>query len=459
MDLNPAFDVAPVVGDDRTARYGLQDIIASRTATVRAVCGRILRRPSDVEDAVQETFIKFARSAERIHTNVDAWLCACARTTAMDTAKRLRGRSYRCAAMPAAVAAPDADARVDDDSLRALDQCLAELSPLDRRVVVAHVVNGRTQDDIADELRVSKAAVSKRLIKAMAALRAKLARRGVAASVAALVAMASARAQASEATTTAVAGAHAHRTAAGAVRRFMTTFAMVAVIVAAAVAMHRAPPAPEPAAAVAPPAAPAPEWKRIGDFPGTTGPDGLSLRATAGQLPRDDRDLRLSGRYLADPRVCGLRAAEPHVLDRPLRLTFTVSLPEVAGPHVAALLELYRADGSAAGAYMLGIEGAQRVLGQTLSLAEPDEAVDVVASMRSGEAIAAGTHQVEIVVSADTITATVDGRALPAQHLAGTAVAGCWALVYAASNPACADGAEVALSALRVDQAPPSPAH
>src|SRR4051812_18412933 len=85
---------------DRFAASGdgaaFEELVREYQGMVYNTCVSVLERPSaDVDDAVQETFLKLARSAGSIHGNVPAWLHACARTTALDCRRRQRVRSAR----------------------------------------------------------------------------------------------------------------------------------------------------------------------------------------------------------------------------------------------------------------------------------------------------------------------------------------------------------------------------
>jgi RNA polymerase sigma-70 factor (ECF subfamily) len=51
---------------------------------VASVCRRYFRRPQDVEDAVQETFLKLFRHAEAVRGEVASWLISTAHTTSVD---------------------------------------------------------------------------------------------------------------------------------------------------------------------------------------------------------------------------------------------------------------------------------------------------------------------------------------------------------------------------------------
>src|SRR4051812_35959424 len=73
-----------------------EELVREYQAMVYNTCLGVLERPSaDVDDAVQETFLKLARSAGSIHGNIAAWLHACARTTALDRRRRQRVRTAR----------------------------------------------------------------------------------------------------------------------------------------------------------------------------------------------------------------------------------------------------------------------------------------------------------------------------------------------------------------------------
>ncbi|MBA3846690.1 MAG: sigma-70 family RNA polymerase sigma factor, partial [Planctomycetes bacterium] len=66
------------------------DLIRPHVGLVLKVCRKILRSHADIDDAVQETFIKLARNRSQIQSNIVSWLYACARTTALDVARRVR---------------------------------------------------------------------------------------------------------------------------------------------------------------------------------------------------------------------------------------------------------------------------------------------------------------------------------------------------------------------------------
>ena len=63
---------------------------------VASICRRYVIEPADVEDAVQETFVKLSRRAHEVSGEVGTWLATVAGTTALDFSRRsLRERVRR----------------------------------------------------------------------------------------------------------------------------------------------------------------------------------------------------------------------------------------------------------------------------------------------------------------------------------------------------------------------------
>jgi RNA polymerase sigma factor (sigma-70 family) len=154
---------------------------------VYTTCQRILDRcPGEVDDAVQETFLKLARSAPRIESNLGAWLHSCARTTALNRLRSVRLRSRRefeIGTSQAAVALADAEAPEDPleqhDELQVIEDLVDELPKQERELVVAYYYLGQTQQQIADRLGVSQVAVQKRLKGVLEVLRHRCTKRGL----------------------------------------------------------------------------------------------------------------------------------------------------------------------------------------------------------------------------------------------------------------------------------------
>lgn len=154
---------------------------------VWGVCQRVLRDATDAEDAFQATFLVLARKASvvRWRESIGGWLHAVAqrvawkaRTTAARTAElaqRLEQRENE--------AMPDADPlkQAAGQELRTiLDEELAHLPEKYRAPLVLCYLEGRTNEEAADQLGWTKGTVSGRLSRARDLLRRRLARRGLA---------------------------------------------------------------------------------------------------------------------------------------------------------------------------------------------------------------------------------------------------------------------------------------
>ena len=158
---------------------------------VHATCAQILSHcPGEIDDAVQETFVRLAANAGVIESNLGGWLQSCARTTALNRLRSARLRSRREAAV-----ASERPVEVDDqqslpdrqEELRLLDAEVDDLPEGERELVIAYFYLGHTQQQIADHLGFSQVAIQKRLKVVLARLRQRCIRRGV--SVSALLAM------------------------------------------------------------------------------------------------------------------------------------------------------------------------------------------------------------------------------------------------------------------------------
>src|SRR5690349_3311259 len=123
-------------------------LVAQFRPMVERVCRRYLIDPSDLDDVVQETFLKLARKAEAVQGDVGAWLRATAGTTALDFARRsLRRRMHTgvlarmqreaAAGLPWAVLQPR------------LDEALEGLDPGSRELVLARFFEEAAVKEIA----------------------------------------------------------------------------------------------------------------------------------------------------------------------------------------------------------------------------------------------------------------------------------------------------------------------
>jgi cytochrome c peroxidase len=145
------------------------------------ICRSLLANEADAEDAFQATFLVLAQKAGAIRkkSSVGSWLHGVAYRTALkaraEFARRQKHEPRGCGPAPAAPA--------DDLTWREVQQALhAELNRLSvcyRAPLVLCYLEGRTQDEAALLLSVSRATVKKRLEAARALLRQRLGRRGL----------------------------------------------------------------------------------------------------------------------------------------------------------------------------------------------------------------------------------------------------------------------------------------
>jgi|GEM_PF-2379761 len=160
-------------------------LVSRHGPTVLGVCRRFLRDPNDVDDAFQATFVILARKASglRDRNALGPWLHGVAfkvASRARVEAERRRRREaadHRDIAMIQApeTGAPDLRWLLDEEILRLPDKL--------RLPVVLCLIEGRTYDEAAEQLRWSAAMVRGRLAEARGKLRARLTRRGAAPSV------------------------------------------------------------------------------------------------------------------------------------------------------------------------------------------------------------------------------------------------------------------------------------
>jgi RNA polymerase sigma factor (sigma-70 family) len=156
-------------------------------AMVYHTCRRILGNPADAEDAAQNCFYQLVRNVRSVRPPVGPWLHRVAVRVSLAMVHGERARHAREICAVAAPPTPDAETweRIKAD----VDECIAGMPDRLRTVVVLHYLEGRTQEDIAAQLRVSQSTVSRRLEGGLDALRKKLVRAGILAPGAALAAL------------------------------------------------------------------------------------------------------------------------------------------------------------------------------------------------------------------------------------------------------------------------------
>ena len=146
---------------------------------ILATCRRVVRQPQDVDDAVQETFLRLAQKAGELRSNLGAWLHRCAVNVSTDLNRRRSTRakheSAAAAAKGGAAAATAEDAQQTLAELREhLDAALGRIDDDQRKLIIQRYFVGRPQVELASEAGVSPSTISSRLDQAIEALRRQL---------------------------------------------------------------------------------------------------------------------------------------------------------------------------------------------------------------------------------------------------------------------------------------------
>jgi len=246
------------------------ELVEGHKNMVFAACRRVLGNRADAEDAAQDCFLKLAEAAGRLKAPISGWLHTVAVRSSIDilrseTARKTRERTVaKSDVQPTDVRWAGVEADVD--------AALESLSKRLRMPIVLRFLEGRTQEEVAAALGVSRRTVATRLDRGIELLRRRLKRAGVVAPAVALTAMLTAStAEAAPAALTvtlgkmALSGASATKVAAAGGGTLLTLKTAAALVVAAgagagALAIHQAtrPPRPAPLAAV-----PAAQVKRV----------------------------------------------------------------------------------------------------------------------------------------------------------------------------------------------------
>ncbi|HEY7070536.1 MAG TPA: sigma-70 family RNA polymerase sigma factor [Acidimicrobiales bacterium] len=167
------------------------ELVRRHGPAVLAVCRRITRDRADADDAFQATFLALARKADRLRQRsaVGGWLFGAAvraARKALARSCRRRGRETPVGELPDV---PDQSPGGPDlETVRAVLEEVAGLSPAYRAAVVLCELEGRTRADAARELGVPEGTLSSRLAAARKVLAARFRDRGLAPAALAAVA-------------------------------------------------------------------------------------------------------------------------------------------------------------------------------------------------------------------------------------------------------------------------------
>lgn len=148
---------------------------------VLGVCQRLLRDPADVEDAFQAAFFVLARKAGSIRkvNSIGSWLHGVARRLAHKCRVAQARRSVHERESSRQEMFEPSDAITWNELRGVLDDELAKMDGMFRAPLVLCFLEGRTQDEAARQLGLSKRTLRRRLERGRERLRNRLTRRGI----------------------------------------------------------------------------------------------------------------------------------------------------------------------------------------------------------------------------------------------------------------------------------------
>lgn len=117
---------------------------------------RRLGNRQDAEDITAQVFYKAARGLDPAYSEPErrSWLYRAARTAIADVWRSYGGT--KVVALEWYVAAPETTTRPNDDADRRVERILAELTPIQRRVLELRFLEGRTSRETANELGLTE---------------------------------------------------------------------------------------------------------------------------------------------------------------------------------------------------------------------------------------------------------------------------------------------------------------
>lgn len=160
------------------------ELVRRHSGMVYATCLRMLHNPHDAEDVVQDTFLALAQSPPPIESYAGPWLHRVATNRCLDRMKAGQRREQRERAAADSVLPPGTVTW--DDLQDFVDEAINALPEAERSAVVAHFLEGQTHEAIAQNLGLTRQAVSHRIKRGIEAVRETLRKKGIAISAGAL---------------------------------------------------------------------------------------------------------------------------------------------------------------------------------------------------------------------------------------------------------------------------------
>jgi RNA polymerase sigma factor (sigma-70 family) len=160
----------------------LEALFAQFRPLVASICRRYLHDPGDVEDAVQETFVKLLRHMDQVESNLPGWLAAVAASTSIDIVRQsARQRARRLAVARTVLSDEATDSRwLMMEVVRCrLEEALRLVDEPTRQLIVDRFFRGLPLRDLASNAAVGLGTIHRRVQEAVAELRGAFAELGV----------------------------------------------------------------------------------------------------------------------------------------------------------------------------------------------------------------------------------------------------------------------------------------
>ena len=158
-----------------------EQLVQRHYPLVVSICRRYLRRQQDVDDAVQETFLKLLHHAGVIHSDVQGWLTTAAYSTCVDFIRRVAAQRRRIQEVRLAAAGPSTGEHCVLHAAIAekLHQAMLQLDEAARNLLIDRFVRRTPLRVIAEQRQVSIATISRKTQHAVSDLAAVLRDMGV----------------------------------------------------------------------------------------------------------------------------------------------------------------------------------------------------------------------------------------------------------------------------------------
>jgi RNA polymerase sigma factor (sigma-70 family) len=158
------------------AESAFEALVTRHRPAVMTVCGRVLDRIEDAEDAAQATFAALVRHAGRIRDRrvLGSWLCSVAYRVAL----RMKGQSVRRRAAEIRAGGRASPGQAEDAAALELRQIVHDevrhLPEEYRKLVVLSYLEGRSNEEVSRILNCPSGTVKGRLWRARGMLRVRL---------------------------------------------------------------------------------------------------------------------------------------------------------------------------------------------------------------------------------------------------------------------------------------------